>query len=108
MVEICKKLGLGDRLKMFENGQAVVDYFVRTISISELSQDVMIPQCHVALMILEINLPELTGNEAMAQVRELFNQTEELLLPVTCYLSDTEEQVISQFLTDKEKVDLYF
>ena len=69
---------------------------------SELTQEKGIPQCKVALLILEINLPILTGNEAIAQVIELFSSIEELLLPVTCYLSDSAENVIGQFLTDKE------
>ena len=102
MTEICEELGLGERLRLFENGKEVVDYFIQAISMSELSQERGIPQCKVAILILEINLPVLTGNEAMAQVIELFNCIEELLLPVTCYLSDPAENVIGQFLTEKE------
>ena len=67
-----------------------------------MSEGIRIPQSKVALIILEINLPKLTGNEAMAQVIELFNQVGGQLLPVTCYVSDTEENVMDQFLTDKE------
>ena len=102
MTSICEELGLGERLRLFENGKEVVDYFIQAISMSELSQERGIPQCKVAILILEINLPVLTGNEAMAQVIELFNCIEELLLPVTCYLSDPAENVIGQFLTEKE------
>ena len=69
-------LGLFHRLRLFQNGEEVVNYFVEATSKSEQSQQRGTPQCKVALLILNINLPVLNGNEAMVKVMELYSQNE--------------------------------
>ena len=61
----CEMLGLGHKLKLFDNGQEVVDYFVSATSKSVSSLNTSPPDCQVALLMLEINIPKMNGNEAM-------------------------------------------
>ena len=73
MKQMCEILGRGHRLKLLENGQEVVDYFVEATSKSGKPLGRRASQCKIALLIVNINLFILNGNEAMAQVIELFN-----------------------------------
>ena len=100
MIKTCEMLGRVQRLRLFENGQEVVDYFVEATTKHDQLLGKGKPECKVALLILNINMQKLNGNEAMAQVMELFDQNDQLLRPVTCYLSDTAENVMGQFLTE--------
>ena len=60
------------------------------------------------LLILEINLIGSIGNEVFGQIKSLFEQSPHLVRPLTCYLSSTEESVMSQFITEDERAELYF
>ena len=93
---------------MFENGQQVVGFFKEQMGASDLGLNSSVQKCDVALLILDVNMPVLSGNEAMAQIKELFDQNSSFLRPVSCYLSATSEKVMGQFLTEHEQVDLYF
>ena len=88
-------LGLTGRLVLFEDGQEVVDY-VATLLSSEIYQipDQQMEQL-ACLLITEINLPGLNGNEVIVKIKELFQKKHNMFRPLTCYLTEAEEKVMS-------------
>ena len=95
MKNVMDSLGLTARLLVFEGGQEVVDY-VATLLSSEITQtpDQQMEQL-ACLLITEINLPDLNGNEVVVQIKELFEKKHNLIRPLTCYLTEAEEGVMS-------------
>ena len=55
---------------MFENGQEVVDYFQNMRGDLGVQHDQ--DQKLVTLLILDVNMPILSGNEALVQIKERF------------------------------------
>ena len=59
------------------------------------------------LLIMDINLPNLSGNEVLVQIKQLFEGRRHLLRPLVCYLSKTAEAVMNQFLLPDEQAEMY-
>ncbi len=110
MRDICKNLGLSNRLIVFSDGKKVVDFFQKlyieqTLRPATVQGDVL---QDVAIVILDINLPVMPGNEVIVQLKVFFDTNNIDARPVTCYLSHTREEVMKQFLIEEEQVELYF
>ena len=92
---------------MFEDGQQVLKYFIEQLSTEEFKDNSGKRQI-ACLLILELNMTSSIGNEILSQIKSLFKARPHFLRPLACYLSQTEESVISQFLTEDELAELYF
>ena len=90
MREVCKKLGLSNRLVEFSNGKKAVDFFQKLLTAT--GQDDVISD--VAILILDINMPVMSGNEAIVKLNAFFEANSIDARPVTCYLSSTREEVM--------------
>lgn len=68
-----KDIGLQGRLKLFSNGQDVIDFFEHHLS--ELSRDDTTEQVRqpVSLVLLDINMPLLNGIETLMKVKQTFD-----------------------------------
>ena len=108
-----KEIGLQECLVDFANGQEVVDYFTRILlQLAEERKQVVQP---VSLLLLDINMPVLNGHETLKKVKQLFKDFNEssglnsplVLRPMICYLSSTENDVMTQFLDEDEQAEIY-
>ena len=103
-----ESLGLSFRLVIFDDGRQVVNYFATLLNSQKFSTPGQQMKQVVSLLITELNLPGLNGNEVIVQIKELFDRKHNLLRPLMCYLSQAQESVMNQFLTEEEQVEIYF
>ena len=66
----------------------------------------------VSLLILDINMPRVSGLECIKQVRKLYGglqleRQQEVLRPFVVYMTETPQNIILQFVQEQEKPDLY-
>ena len=76
----------------------------------------------VSLLLLDINMPDVNGMEALVQIKEKYRflnerlkqaaathaeREEEILRPFICYLSQHDKSIMGQFIKDNEKADCY-
>ena len=80
---------------MFSDGQQVVDFFKKQLEQVEIGEQETEKKQIVCLLILDINMPVLNGNEALVQIKSLFQGKSNVLRPLVCYLSEIEESVMA-------------
>ena len=107
MRRYAEELGLAYRLVVLEDGIEVIDHFISLLNSVETSIDDSEKKQIVCLLIMDINLPNLSGNEVLVQIKKLFEGRRHLLRPLVCYLSKTAEAVMNQFLLPEEQADIY-
>ena len=75
-----KEAGVADRLSMFGDGKETIDYFKELLD-NILHDPDQVPDIiqPVSLLLLDINMPGISGIEATKQVKRLFNDANERL-----------------------------
>ena len=75
-----KEAGVADRLSMFGDGKETIDYF-KELLVKILQDPNKVPDISwpVSLLLLDINMPGISGIEATKQVKRLFNDANERL-----------------------------
>ena len=100
---------------MFANGQSVVNFISKLLTDLQSDSDQGFEQMMqpVSLLLLDINMPVLNGYETLIKVKELFKQVNEnnpkqqFVRPMICYLSQTDQAIMKQFLTEEENAEAY-
>ena len=98
-----KDIGLDNRLKMFANGQTVVDFVSELLTQLKTEADWGVEQVSqpISLLLLDINMPVLNGYETLTKVKELYSKVNEIdpshkfLRPLICYLSQTDQAIMN-------------
>ena len=116
-----QNLNLEDRLNLFIDGQSTLNYF-ENLLVEPLTQfrnpfDPSIAQ-PVALLILDVNLPVITGLEVCSKVKEIYTRKQkelnekstdpiQLHRPLIIFYSSLDYNGIEKFCFDHEKADLF-
>ena len=116
------ELGIEEKLKIFSDGRRVVDYISEVIDDLDSSSGGVAtkwPVQPVTLLLLDVNMPILTGMEAMKMIRDKYKQINEkyraihdtdrkvVIEPLMCYYSQCSRDMIDTFTTEDEKADLF-
>ena len=72
-------IGLAHRLVMVSNGQEVLDYFDNVLENLDLEQDRAVPLQPVSLLLLDINMPLLSGLQTLVLLKEKFKKLNDKL-----------------------------
>ena len=124
----CNEVGVGNdkKLIIFSNGKEVANYFegvLNGLDISRAQKEGKLPLHPVTLLLLDINMPILTGIEALVLIKnkyriinEQYNQIKgnkvgldevAVIRPLICYYSQYDRDTMPIAMTDDEMADLY-
>lgn len=70
---------MSDRLKIFSNGQEVVEFFEQHLLKEMSAQKIDRTYQPVALLLIDINMPILNGMETVPKIKKLFTEFNNLM-----------------------------
>ena len=110
-------LGLTDRLMMFSNGRDAVQHFDWMLKQERSQQHPKRPQ-PVSLIFLDINMPIMTGLEAIKLIKQKYEEANlrvqsekedgwQIVRPVIFFFSQFDRKGFSSFISSEERADFY-
>ena len=104
-------LGVADRAVFFSNGQQLVEYAQHLLdeSLSQQHSEPHNPIQPISLVLLDVNMPILSGMETLVKLTEMFgdDDSNRILRPMICYLSQYDGTSMKMFLKEDEFADYY-